>query len=130
MLKVPGLENPADLVTKHLNRERIKVYVDLICYRFESGRATTMADLHMLRGLSRFGCGSKNALSRFPLSNTVKSVEFTIYTKSRSEPFKAVETTTYNKHTIPTPIHVQEAKHWECLSALHWRGEIPGCSSA
>ena len=48
MLKVPGLENPADLVTKHLNRERINVYVDLIWYRFESGRAITTGDLHML----------------------------------------------------------------------------------
>ena len=68
MLKVPGLENPADLKTKHLKRERIHVYVDLIGYRFESGRATTTDDLHMLR---------KSVLSWFPWSKPVKSVEST-----------------------------------------------------
>ena len=58
--KFLGGRSPADLVTKHFNRERINVHADLIGYRFESGRATTTADLHMLRGLSRVSCSSKN----------------------------------------------------------------------
>ena len=49
MFKVPALENPADLITKRLNCERISVCADLIGYFVESGRATTTADLHMLR---------------------------------------------------------------------------------
>ena len=80
MLQVPGLENPADRVTKHLNRESRNVYFDLISYWFESGRATTTANLHMLR---------KTSLRWFPGSKPVKSVESTTYTRSRSEPFQS-----------------------------------------
>ena len=48
MLKVPGLDHPANLATKHSSRERPSVYVDLFGYRFEPVRAATTADLHML----------------------------------------------------------------------------------
>ena len=46
MNKVAGLENPADLLTKYLNRERIDACIDLIGYRFETGRAQSTAQLH------------------------------------------------------------------------------------
>ena len=48
MLKVPRLEKPADLSSKHLTRESIHAYIHPIRHFFESGRPTTIPVLHML----------------------------------------------------------------------------------
>ena len=47
MRKVAGLENPADLMTKYLSKERINCYATLIGYRFAEGRAAGPSDLHV-----------------------------------------------------------------------------------
>ena len=44
--KVPGLENPGDLLTKNLSQERVAHYSELIGYSYVGGRAALTSGLH------------------------------------------------------------------------------------
>ena len=46
--KVAGLENPSDLLTKHLTQEGIEHYSSLIGYTYVKGRASATAGLHFM----------------------------------------------------------------------------------
>ena len=46
MRKVPGLENPADLATKYLTRDKIDKCCGLLGNSFVDGRSETTANLH------------------------------------------------------------------------------------
>ena len=46
--KVPGEDNMADLMTKHLGSAKIKKNIELMRMKFEEGRATKAAQLHMV----------------------------------------------------------------------------------
>ena len=46
--KVVALENPSDLLTKHLTDERISHYSDLIGYTFVKGRSSLTSGLHLV----------------------------------------------------------------------------------
>ena len=50
MRKVPGLENPADLATKYLTRDKIDKCCGLLGYSFVDGRSETTANLHSVVG--------------------------------------------------------------------------------
>ena len=43
---VAGLENPSDLLTKHLTQERIDHYCELTGYSFAGGRPSSTSGLH------------------------------------------------------------------------------------
>ena len=46
MTKVPGTRNPADLMTKHLGREMLDLYSQMLGYTYVEGRAQAAAELH------------------------------------------------------------------------------------
>ena len=56
MHKVPGLENPADLATTHLTREKIGRCCYLSGHSFIDGRSATTGNLHLVSSESRKWC--------------------------------------------------------------------------
>ena len=56
MHKVPGLENPADLATKRLTRNKIEKCCGLLGYSFVDGRSATTPNLYSVSSGSRKWC--------------------------------------------------------------------------
>ena len=50
MRKAPGLEDPADLATKYLPRDKIDKCCGLLGYSLVDGRSETTANLHSVDG--------------------------------------------------------------------------------
>ena len=46
LTQVPETENPADLMTKHLDQKLVNQYIAVLNYEFRQGRSTTTAKLH------------------------------------------------------------------------------------
>ena len=49
LTKVPGMENPADLMTKHLDQKLVNQYTSVLNCEFRQGRAITTAKLHNMQ---------------------------------------------------------------------------------
>ena len=48
LTKVAGTKNPADLMTKNLNKDQIDQYVEMLDFHFYDGRSATTAKLHSI----------------------------------------------------------------------------------
>ena len=73
MHKLLGLENPADLATKHLIRDKIEKCCDLLVYGFVDGRSATTADLHLREALQPRQCSVAH-----PVKSKSKYTEVTL----------------------------------------------------
>ena len=53
--KIPGTDNPADLMTKHVSGKDVEKYMKTLNIDFEGGRAKSAVQLHVLQNTGRAG---------------------------------------------------------------------------
>ena len=117
MHKVPGLENPADLATKHLTRDKIDKCCGLLGYSFVDGRSATTANLHSI------SCESLKW--RFPTAVRSHGKEF----GAGPDPVGKRPQVVSSGDDRGGEHRGGEARHWQCVPSTHWRGTFRGARS-
>ena len=107
--KVPGLENPGDLLSKNLSQERIDHYSELIGYAYVSGRAELTSGLH---SIGPRVIGPSSYVPAFQMSDRLRAESSDHVSQSR------VDRSSRRKEGR----ELSESRKWDCLSLLHWRG--------
>ena len=117
MHKVPGLENPADLATKHLTRDKIDNCCGLLGFIFVDGRSATTAILHSI------SCEYRKW--RFPTAVRSHGKEL----GAGPDPVGKRPQVVSSGDDRGGGHGVGEAQHWQCVSSTHWRGTFRGARS-